>query len=141
MSAFSQAVREATFSSGHNDKLVEGSVASTLSYVSQAFRSVNRPNPRLDEDNKMCFLIQEQLRGYKNEDGNKKKQKALPLSVLRKMFDLSSSDLEKAMCWLLIGALFFAMRSCEYLKTSASESSKRTKIIRLKNIVFKKEQE
>ena len=54
------------------------------------------------------------------------------------MMQLASSDLDRAICWLLIGAIFFAMRSCEYLKTS-EENSKRTKIIRLKNIAFKKQ--
>ena len=92
----------------------------------------------MDEDGKTCFLIQEQLRGYKNEDGKRKKQKALPLSVLRKMKNLASTTLEEACSWLLIGALFFAMRSCEYIKTSPTESSKRTKIVRLRNIKFKK---
>ena len=59
------------------------------------------------------------------------------MSVLRKMLDISDSSRDKALSWLLIGAIFFAMRSCEYLKT-APEESKRTKMIRLRNIVFKK---
>lgn len=42
-----------------------------------------------------------------------------------------------AVTWLLILAFFFAMRSCEYLTTSYPEESKRTKILRLKNITFK----
>ena len=117
---------------------MEGTVAATLSYVAQAFRSNNRSDPRLDEDNKMCFLIKEQIRGHRNEDGNKKKQKALPMSVVRKIFELASSDLEQAVSWLLIGALFFAMHA-SILKTSSSESNKRMKIIRLKNIIFKKD--
>ena len=58
--------------------------------------------------------------------------------VLRKMMELSTSAREIATAWLLIGAIFFAMRSCEYLKT-APEESKRTKIIRIGNIVFKKD--
>jgi hypothetical protein len=58
--------------------------------------------------------------------------------VLRKMLNLAISDRDKAVSWLLIGAIFFAMRSCEYLKTAA-ENKKRTKIIRIGNIVFKKD--
>lgn len=57
--------------------------------------------------------------------------------VLRKMLELANSDLEVASSWLLIGALFFAMRSCEYLQTGSSEK-KRTKIITVGNITFKK---
>ena len=128
MSAFAQAMREATFSPTNKDELVEGTVCATLSYVAQAFRADNRPDPRLDVDGKMCFILQEQFRGYRNRDGSRRKQKALPMMVLRKMMELASSDRDKAITWLLIGATFFAMRSCEYLKT-APEESKRTKIL------------
>mmetsp|Transcript_28648 Transcript_28648/g.33301 ORF Transcript_28648/g.33301 Transcript_28648/m.33301 type:complete len:304 (-) Transcript_28648:414-1325(-) len=86
----------------------------------------------------MCFLLNEQWRAYKNLDGKRKKQKALPMMVLRKMLDLSDSHWETAVSWLLIGAIFFAMRSCEYLETNTKEEYRRTKILRLKNIAFKK---
>ena len=78
-------------------------------------------------------------RGYKNADKATKKQKALPASVLRTMHDVSLTPWDFAVTNLLIMALFFAMRSCEYLVTKYPEGSKRTKIIRLKNIVFKKD--
>lgn len=47
-------------------------------------------------------------------------------------------ELQKNYTWLLIGAIYFAMRSCEYVRTTNHECNKRTKILRLKNIVFKK---
>jgi hypothetical protein len=50
---------------------------------------------------------------------------------------LANSKRDLAVSLLVIGALFFAMRSCEYLKTAAEEK-KRTKIIRIGNITFKK---
>ena len=59
------------------------------------------------------------------------------MMVLRKMLDLAVSERKKSIAWLLIGALFFAMRSCEYLKISPEET-KRTKIIRVGNVVLKK---
>ena len=138
ISAFGQAVRETTFSRCHKEHLVAGTVESTISYVSQAFRANARTDPRLDIDGKICFLLSEQYKGYKNLDGNKKKQKALPLSVLRKMHEVSYNKWEQAVTQLLILAIFFAMRSCKFLQTSHHEESKRTKIIRLKNIIFKK---
>ena len=92
----------------------------------------------MDADGKTCFLLQEQYRGYKNEDKTKNKQKALPASVLRKMHDVSLTPWDFAVTHLLVLALFFAMRSCEYLVTKYPEESKRTKILRLRNIVFKK---
>ena len=106
MLAFAQAVREATFSPSDNINLVEGTVNSTLSYVAQAFRSNDRPDPRLDIDGKICFMLQEQFRGYRNQDGSRNKQKALPMSVLRKMMELADSPRDKASAWLLIGAIF-----------------------------------
>ena len=103
MSAFAQAMQEATYSSGNYKHLVEGTINSTLSYVAQAFRSNNRPDPRLDVDGKMCFILQEQYRGYCNQDGNRRKQKALPMAVLRKLLDISITPRDKALSWLLIG--------------------------------------
>jgi hypothetical protein len=60
------------------------------------------------------------------------------MRVLRKMHDLAETNWDNAVTHLLIGAIFFAMRSCEYLKTSARDGEKRTKVIRLGNILFKK---
>ena len=53
------------------------------------------------------------------------------------MLELAVSERDEAIAWLLIGALFFAMRSCEYLEV-APEKTKRKKIIRVGNVVFKK---
>ena len=92
MSAFAQDMREATFTNRNKDELVEGTVSSTLSYVAQEFMSNNRPDPRLDADGKTCFILQEQFRGYRNQDGTKLKQKALPMTVLRKMLELAVSE-------------------------------------------------
>ena len=54
------------------------------------------------------------------------------------MMDISVSKLDIAISWLLIGAIFFAMRSCEYLQTNIKEEDRRTKMLRVKNIKFKK---
>ena len=59
------------------------------------------------------------------------------MMVLRKLLDIASSPRDEAIAWLLIGAIFFAMRSCEYLKTAATEA-KRTMIVKVKHIIFKK---
>ena len=53
------------------------------------------------------------------------------------MYEVSYNKWEHAVTQLLILATFFAMRSCEFLQTSHHEESKRTKIIRLKNIIFR----
>ena len=55
------------------------------------------------------------------------------------MHDVATTPWDKAVTQLLIGAIFFAMRSCEYLRTSARDGAKRTKIMRVGGIMFKKE--
>jgi hypothetical protein len=138
-SAFAQAIRTSAFSSRNNRDLVEGTVQSTLSYVAQAFGANNRPDPRLDTDGKTCFMLQEQARAYRNQDASRKKQKALPMMVLRKLNELAQTPWQQATATLLIGAIFFAMRSCEYLATNTPERERRTRILRLRNIIFKKQ--
>jgi hypothetical protein len=117
---------------------VEGTVQATLSYVAQAFGANNRPDPRLDSDGKTCFMLHELSRAYRNQDKSRKKQKALPMMVLRKILEVSETPWQQATSWLLIGAIFFAMRSCKYLNTNTPKADRRTKILRLRNIIFKK---
>ena len=137
MSAFAQSMREAPFTRINKDELVEGTFSPNLSHVAQALRSNNRPDPRLETEVKKCFILQEQFRIYHDKDVTKLMQKALPMMVLRKMLELAVSEREKYIDWLRIVDLFFAMRYCEYLKV-APEETKRTKIIRVGNVVFKK---
>lgn len=138
MSGFAQAIRQGAFTKGNNKELVESTVSTTVAHVAQAFRSNNRPDPRLDCDGKTSYHLSEQLKGYKNQDAGKKKQKALPMYVLRRMYELAVTKKQKDQVWLLVGAIFFAMRSCKYLKITHKEDSKRTKILRLRNFKFKK---
>jgi len=42
---------------------------------------------------------------------------------------LAVTEKQKSQAMLLIGAVYFAMRSCEYLKTSHSDDSKKNKNI------------
>jgi len=98
--------------------LEEGIVATTIAHVAQALKTNNRGDPRLDMDGKTCFKLQEQYRGCRNTDESKKKQKALPMTVIRKIMDMANTHKDLALAWLLIGAAFFVMRSCEYLKTN-----------------------
>ena len=112
---------------------MEGTVATTVTHVAQTFRSTFRNDPRLDKDDKTYIMLQEQYRGYRNTDGSKKKQKALPLSAIRMIMETAVTHKDLALAWLFIGATIFVIRSCEYLKTKHNEDSRRTKIIRLRN--------
>jgi len=101
--------------------------------VAQTFRSHDRPDPRLDIDGEVAFLLRRQLKGYTNDDPAETPQQAISAEVLERLYHLSTLPLDKHIIDLLIIAFFFAMRSCEYCKVTGS---RRTKIIRLKGIRF-----
>ena len=136
LSAFAQAMREASFSSAAYTSLAETTVRTAVDNVAQTFRANNRPDPRTDDDGKLNFILQHQYKGYKNKDKNIKQQKALPLCVIRKLHTIKSTAENIAIAQLCTGAIFFAMRSCEYLRTNIPEEKRRTNTLRLRNIRF-----
>jgi len=54
-------------------------------------------------------------------------------SILRKFYHLAVSSFDKALCQLFIGAFFFAMRSCKYVKV---QGPRKTKILTVQKIRF-----
>ncbi len=64
-------------------------------------------------------------------------QKAIPLDVISLIAKLDATETQRAITQLIIGAFFFACRSCEYLEVSHPES-KRTKQLTLGNLAFYK---
>jgi hypothetical protein len=118
LGAFCHAIREGRLHSKSLKTNKTESVRTALDNVSQALKLADRPDPRLDRDGKFAFVLQRQLRGYRASDAPKRRQIAIPGSVLREFYRLSLSFIDKARCELLIGAFFFAMRSCEYLTVS-----------------------
>lgn len=54
------------------------------------------------------------------------------------MMEVALTPHDIAITWLLIGAIFFAMRSCEYIYTSTPEKDRKTKTVRVGDITFKK---
>jgi len=135
LSAFVQSIREGRFSTQPAKYLKADSVRASLDFVAQAFKLANRPDPRLDPDGKLPFILQRQLRGYKSTDPGETPQVAVTGSNLRKFYLLSISPRDKALCELFIGAFFFAMRSCEYIKVTGPC---KTKLLTTKNIRFLK---
>jgi len=135
LSAFSHAIRESRFGHGRSRNIKAESVRATLDGVVQAYKLADRADPRLDADGKFAFVLQRQLRGYSVNDTPDSPQVAITASVLRKFYDLSISLADKALCELFIGAFFFAVRSCKYVKVSGQ---RKTKILMVKNISFLK---
>jgi hypothetical protein len=84
---------------------------------------------------RLAFLLQQQLKGYTNNDPSKKPQKAITSHVLHELITICHTTLDEAISQLAMGAFFFAMRSCEYCKVP--DSAKHcTKLLTLKNIQF-----
>jgi len=101
--------------------------------MAQTFRAYYRDDPRVDKSGKLAHLLYCQFPGYKNLDPGVKPQKALTTSILHHVCSLATSEVDKAMNSLVIGAFFFAMRSCKYSKT---KGVKCTKLLTLRNICF-----
>jgi len=133
LGAFCNAVQEGRLHSKSLRTNKSESVRAALDNVSQAFKLANRPDPRLDGDGKLAFILQRQLRGYRATDTPEKRQIAISGSVLCEFHRLALSKMDKARCELFIGAFFFAMRSCEYLSV---RRKRKTKVLCVKNIKF-----
>jgi len=107
---------------------------SNLDCVAQTFKLADKPDPRLDRENKFAFILQCQLRSYANTNKPVTPQAAITGSILREFYILSiSSSSDKALCKLFIGAFFFAMQSCEYVNVSRY---RKTKLLKVDNIRF-----
>ncbi len=134
LSSFAHAVREGRFSNpNHNSAIKSETVRATLDCVAQTYKLADRADPRLDTDTRFAFILQHQLRGYHVNDKPTLPQAAVTGSILREFHKISISQVDKTLCELFIGAFFFAMRSCEYLKVSGQ---RKTKILCIRNIRF-----
>ena len=130
-------LRKGRFSPRHNGELVESTVRGAISYVASTFRENDRPNPTKDDDGELGRLLSRQYRAFKNSDPNEKQQPAVPLSVIAEVFKRKATETLSAVDQLTTGAVFFACRSCEYLKVPQQEK-RRTDILRLRCIRFHK---
>jgi hypothetical protein len=103
--------------------------------MAAAFRSHGYPNPSHDAHGELDWNLARQYRSYKLNDPKKIQQKAVPLSVISLIAQVNMTDLQCATAQLVIGAFFFACRSCEYLQVPKPEE-KKTKILMLADIAF-----
>jgi hypothetical protein len=133
--AFAVAVREARFSRNSHGQLAANTVGGTIQYLSASFREHGYPNPTLDKDGQLAWILQQEFRSFKNKDPPEKHQAAVPMSIVSTINKRNTSELERATAQLVTLGIFFAMQSCKYLKVHQSEQ-RRTNIIRLCNIRF-----
>ena len=103
--------------------------------MAAAFVESGRRSPIIDTRGKTHTHIDRQTRGYKKDDPTTKHEKALPPRVFRHRMAIAVLPRERARAVLVSGALFFAMRSCEY--TYVGKADRKTRAIRVCDIVFR----
>ena len=130
---FAQSVRNLEHSSQTIRPLASSSVRTTVDDVAATFRDNQRQDPRLDKGRKPSRLLSRLYAGYTNQDPPTKPQKAMPISILRKLHNNTSSHRAIVISELATGAFFFTMRSCKYLLVTGE---RKTKLLRLRNIRF-----
>jgi hypothetical protein len=141
LGAFAHAVRSKDFSESTrgNAELVASTCKSAVSNVCQAFRFNDRRDPSLDKDGKTSLLLQRQYKGYTNKDPSTKQQKPIPITLLREMTGRDTKDTGLiAFHQLIMLAVFFAMRSCEYFYMERG-GDRRTKPLALKSFTFRRD--
>jgi hypothetical protein len=121
LGAFTQRVQDNEWSRSSKgyDHVVAGTCRATIDNVCQAFVAAGYENPGKDTHGQLAFVLQRQLKGYKNNNPAEQPQKAIPFSLLQKMITLPTKNAMRRRFQLLTHmAFFFAMRSCEYLKVT-----------------------
>jgi hypothetical protein len=135
--AFAAALRRRQFSRPDEKCLVASTVQETVAKLGEIFRSNVGYNPTHgDGVNTLHPLLTRQFKGMRNLDPGDKQQKALPVSVYRKLHaeaNNSNLPLDKRVAWLQTLAYFWCMRSCEY---SDTQGERRTKILCVRNLRF-----
>jgi hypothetical protein len=136
LSGYAHHVRNNKFGHTKKERLQGSTVSTAISDVVQTFRSNLRSDPTLDRTNQKAILIRRQIKAYRDSDPARQSQACLPLIVWQKINKDRSSDLHSALGHLITGALFFAMRSCEYSNTRSADGPRKTKILTCENIQF-----
>jgi hypothetical protein len=135
------AVRRGDFGKGRDSEQVKGDTArKALDHVAATFVESGRPSPIVDTRGKTHVHIERQTRGYKRDDPSTKHEKALPPIVFKELLKNSTTNTSHprstSRAYLICGALFFAMRSCEYTYIG-TRGERKTRPIRVCDIVFR----
>ena len=115
-------------------QIQSGTARAALDSVAATFVEHYRDSPILDSRGKIHLHIRRQTAGYKRFDPPKKHEKAMPPVVFRYRLRMALHKRARARAHLLGGAVFFAMRSCEY--TSVGTADRKTRPIQVGDITF-----
>ena len=124
--AFAMAVREGWFSGQAYDLLVESTVESAVSYVCMTFQENGYQKPSLDKDARTGSFYKDSIEGLRMLTPQRRHQTAIPMCVIDELEKKKTSKLCTAIFQLTCLVIFFACRSCEYLKVPAADQQKTT---------------
>ena len=137
LAAFAFAIRHNHFGRTAQTSLRGDTVRATIAQVGKTFRTHGFADPGNDANGYQHTTIARMIRGFTDADNPTTKQPALALQVFRTLQKSASTHMEQAIADLACGALFFGMRSCEYLWVPGKPSRRKTKKLRLRNLVFR----
>jgi hypothetical protein len=130
-------MRKGRFLQPADAPLASKTVSGTINHVAVSFWHHGYHNLSHNKHGALDWNLARQLWSYKLSDPNEIQQKAIPLSVLSLIAQAKTMETQLKMTQLIVGALFIACRSCEYLQVKNPED-KQTKILTLENIAFYK---
>jgi len=133
--AFAAAIRRNHFGRTSRKILLGNSVRDTIRHVRQDFRTHGFSDPGADETGATALQLTRIFNGYKKRDPNIENQNALPLIVFKLLYFNKLTTKNRHLGLITVGALFFGMRSCEYLQVQRA-SEKQTKLLEIRNLQF-----
>jgi hypothetical protein len=138
VASFAIAIRNNEYGKTTKRQLRGDTVSTAINDVGATFRENGYVEPQQEIGGKQSIIIKRIIESFRKSDPPPIQQYALPLSVFRRINTDTETKLDSAISQLIIGALFFGMRSCEYLKIDENEVNDRlTKVLRLRNLVFR----
>jgi hypothetical protein len=97
-----------------------GTICITILNVSETLKENRCQSQRKDKDLQLSFVLQREIRTYKNDNPKEKQQQAIPACNIAEITKNKQTELQTATLQLTI-ASFFGMRSCECVKVSQQE--------------------
>ena len=134
-SSFAQKLRHNYAGRKAQDELRGSSVRTEINAISASFRDVGLADPIRHASGELVKLLKDQIDGYEDADPPPIQQSPAPIQVFDLIKQEYSCPKDTACSQLIEGALFFGMRSCEYVKTPGF-LKKRTTLLELRDISF-----
>lgn len=98
-------------------------VEAALRAIGQTLSSMGSPDPRLDSQNNIHYVLLQQLRGYSREDDPPTRVKPIPFTLIQHLSSLAATPLSTGVADMSILGFFFLLRPGEHTAASAHSDS------------------